>query len=127
MHFRRQLNALIINIAIIAMLMAVFAPSVSRLLAQRADFTTTICRVPTQALKVSIRATQRGGSEEHPQGHQLDCGYCAMQADLPFLSVADITLVSAIRQHQTLPLRFYLSPKPLQAWRGVQSRAPPLI
>lgn len=119
MVFSRRQLARIIHIACLAMLMAALAPAVSQMLAGRMPI--PACHVSADApAQVPLDAPARAA---HPLTHH--CGYCVLQADLPYLP----TLPAAQPVAETLPpaslppLRRL--PVSLVAWIVAQPRAPP--
>ena len=117
-------------IALLAMMMVVFAPTVSKALA--ADRTSgnlaEVCT--TDGTKwVSQSELGQDGLTSHKHGpttlheHGGDCPYCSLQTDKA-LANASLTFAT-VPVESLLPVLFYQAHKPLFAWTHSRSRAPP--
>jgi hypothetical protein len=117
-------------IALLAMIMVVFAPTVSKALA--ADLasrnlvevcTTDGTKWVTQSElgQVVLTSHKQGPTTLHE--HSGDCPYCSLQAD-KVLANASLTFVT-VPVESLLPALFYQAHKPLFAWTHSRSRAPP--
>ncbi len=123
----RRISAL----ALVAMVMVVFAPTISKVVAaERVDSNLVeVCTVEGTKW-VAVAELGQGDSSAHPQepsslhDHGGDCPYCNLQST-KFLSVAS-TSFAATPVVSFLPSLFYQAPKPLFAWTHSRSRAPPL-
>jgi hypothetical protein len=123
----RRISAL----ALVAMVMVVFAPTISKVVAaERVDSNLVeVCTVEGMRW-VSVSGIQLTDSSAHPQepsslhDHGGDCPYCNLQST-KFLSVASPSFAAA-PVVSLLPSLFYQAPKPLFAWAHSRSRAPPL-
>jgi hypothetical protein len=108
--FSKRHMVRIICIACFAVLMAALAPAVSQMLAARdAHAATSSADCHTKA------------------AHALSnhCGYCVMQADLPFLPALTVAPLPPERPASMAPPLFHLAPSPLFIWLAAQPRAPP--
>ena len=118
-------------IALVAMVMVVFAPTISKVVAaERVDSNLVeVCTVEGTKW-VAVAELGQGDSSAHPHepsslhDHGGDCPYCNLQST-KFLSVAS-TSFAASPVVSFLPSLFYQAPKPLFAWAHSRSRAPPL-
>lgn len=116
-------------IACFAILMALFAPTISHALAEnaRGASETEICS--TAGIKFihvdNLQTSDSSVPAEHDQ-HKSHCQFCRAHdgsAGLPPpSSVLDIPVVDASFSH---PALFYQSPSSLFIWAAAQSRAPP--
>ncbi len=118
-------------IALVAMVMVVFAPTISKVVAaERVDSNLVeVCTVEgTKWVSVSeIQQNGSAGQQHEPASahdHGGDCPYCNLQTT-KFLSVASQSFATA-PVVSLLPSHFYQAPKPLFAWAHSRSRAPPL-
>lgn len=118
-------------IALVAMVMVVFAPTISKVVAaERVDSNLVeVCTVEgtkwvavAELGQVDSSAHQQEPSSLHDHGG--DCPYCNLQST-KFLSVASPSF-AATPVVSFLPSLFYQAPKPLFAWAHSRSRAPPL-
>lgn len=121
MFLRQHSIVVIARIALFAILMAALAPAVSRWLASGPDnVVVAVCHTPGQS-----QSHSDGGHTHEAVLHLDQCGYCAMQADLPALPPLPPYVSAVLHQVRWAPRLFYHAPQPLFAWHGVQSRAPP--
>ena len=118
-------------VALLAMVMVVFAPTVSKVIAAERVDSNLVEICTTQGTKwVAVAELGQGDSSVHQQDptslheHGDDCPYCSLQTT-KFLSVASQSFATA-PVVSLLPPLFYQAPKPLFAWAHSRSRAPPL-
>jgi len=119
MTFSRRQIARIIYIAMLAVLMAALAPTVSQLLDARVPLPD--CHAVADADTAAPgHAPARAA---HPLTHH--CGYCVLQADLPYLPTLPAALPAPeVPPARTLPL-LRLVPASIFVWLAAQPRAPP--
>jgi hypothetical protein len=118
-------------IALVAMVMVVFAPTISKVVASErvGSDLVEVCTVEGKKW-VSVFEIQQAslvGQQHEPASahdHGGDCPYCNLQST-KFLSVASPSFAAA-PVVGLLPSLFYQAPKPLFAWAHSRSRAPPL-
>jgi hypothetical protein len=119
-------------VALVAMVMVVFAPTVSKVIAaDRVDSNLVeICTVEGMKwVSVSeIQQSDSAGQQHEPASahdHGGECPYCSLQTT-KFLSVASQSFATR-SVVSLLPPLFYQASKPLFAWAHARSRAPPHI
>jgi hypothetical protein len=118
-------------IALVAMVMVVFAPTASKVIAAE-RFSSNLVEVCTvEGMKwVSVSEIQQAssvGQKHEPASahdHVGECPHCSLQTT-KFLSVASQSFATA-PVVSLLPPLFYQAPRPLFAWAHSRSRAPPL-
>ena len=117
-------------VALVAMVMAAFAPTVSKVVAaERVGFDLVeVCTV--EGMKwVSVSEIQQAssvGQQHEPVGahdHGGDCPYCSLQTT-KYLGVASQSFATT-SVVSLLPPLFYQASKPLFAWAHSRARAPP--
>lgn len=118
-------------VAFLAMVIAVFAPTVSKIVAAEPTGYNMVEVCTAEGMKwVSVSEIQQvssTGQQHEPVGahdHGGDCPYCSLQAT-KFISVSSQSF-SATSVVSLLPPLFYQVSKPLFAWAHSRSRAPPL-
>jgi Protein of unknown function (DUF2946) len=118
-------------VAFVAMVMVVFAPTVSKVVAAERVGSNLVEVCTVEGTKwVAVAELGQGDSSAHQQepsslhDHGGDCPYCNLQSP-KFLSVASPSF-AATPVVSFLPSLFYQAPKPLFAWTHSRSRAPPL-
>ncbi len=118
-------------IALLAMVMLAFAPTVSKVIAaERID--SNLVEVCTTEGTKWLPASELGqaalvGHDQGPSSlhdHGGDCPYCSLQTT-KFLSSV-VQSCATTKSVALLPPLFYHAPKPLFAWAHSRSRAPPL-
>lgn len=107
-------------IACCAILMAALAPAISHFVAASKG------QVAAQPCHMTADEHAHHGAAKGMAMPMDDCGYCSMQADLPLLPPLAAPQGAALDIVRFIPLLFLLAPRPLFAWIGAQSRAPPL-
>jgi acid phosphatase class B len=119
-------------VAFLAMVMAVFAPTVSRIVAAEPTGYNMVEVCTAEGMKwVSVSEIQQvssTGQQHEPVGahdHGGDCPYCSLQTT-KFLSVASQSFATT-SVVSLLPPLFYKASKPLFGWAHARSRAPPHI
>jgi hypothetical protein len=119
-------------VALLAMVMVVFAPTISKVVASERVGSDLVEVCTVEGMKwVSVSEIQQAssvGQQHEPVGahdHGGDCAYCSLQTT-KFLSVSSqsFATTSAV---SPLPSLFYQASKPLFAWAHSRSRAPPHI
>jgi hypothetical protein len=113
-------------IAVLAILLASLAPSLSHALAS-ATGTNWIEVCTTQGSKW-IAAGEDGSERAPASAHVLEhCPYCSLHAPgLALPPANDATLLPSRLAHE-VPLAFLAAPRTLHAWVSAQPRAPPLF
>jgi hypothetical protein len=118
-------------VALLAMVMVVFAPTVSEVIAaDRVDSNLVeICTVEGMKwVSVSeIQQSDSAGQQHEPASahdHGGECPYCSLQTT-KFLSVASQSFATS-PVVSLLPPLFYQASKPRFAWAHSRARAPPL-
>lgn len=119
MRLRKPTFLAVVWIALCAILMAALAPSVSHMLAARADGGLPVCRAP--APMASLPGTNKADGASDMD----DCGYCAMQGQLPILPSLPHNIAAVFDVLRFVPPLFLLAPRPLFVWLHARSRAPP--
>ncbi|HEY9023659.1 MAG TPA: DUF2946 domain-containing protein [Burkholderiaceae bacterium] len=112
-------------IAVFAILLVTFAPSLTGLLsASRGQLWDQVCSATSPA----AAKTAAGGDESPAAPHAFEhCPYCALHADLappPDPRQADAGVPLAFR---VLPAAFVRAPRSNAVWASAQPRAPPLV
>jgi hypothetical protein len=117
-------------IALVAMLMMVLAPTMSKVVASERANAGLVEVCTAEGMKWVTVSGAIQPDADHKKGpvpahdHDGDCPYCSLQTTkfltTTTLSFATTPLVSLI------PPLFYQAPKPLFAWAHSRSRAPPL-
>lgn len=117
-------------LALVATLMAAFAPSISRALMRAApDALVEVCtpdgsRLVSLASYKDLTPSQPGSPADH---HLQHCPYCALHAHDLALPPAPVAFAFPPPLGQAVPAAFLHAPATLHAWRGAQPRAPPLL
>jgi len=119
-------------IALMAMLMVVFAPTASKLLITEGVGAHGVEVCTTEGTKwISVSELGPAGEAAHhpdPSSgseHGGDCPYCSLQT-AQFISPSAQSF-AATHTARALPPLFYRAPAPLFAWAHSRSRAPPRI
>jgi len=117
-------------IALLAMMMLVLAPTVSKVIAAERVDSNLVEVCTTEGTKwLSASELGQASSVGHDQGpssvhdHGGDCPYCNLQTT-KFLSSV-VQSCATTKSVALLPPLFYKAPKPLFAWAHSRSRAPP--
>ena len=119
-------------IALLAMVMLVLAPTVSKVIAaERVD--SNLVEVCTTEGAKWLSASELGqassvGHDQVPSSlydHGGDCPYCNLQTTKFFSSV--VQSCATVKSVALLPPLLYQAPKPLFAWARSRSRAPPQL
>lgn len=112
------------RIALLAMLLAVLAPTISRMaLSGEGDglVWTELCT--GNGVEYVLLDDASG---EHGHSHTLDhCPYCTLAGHTPVLASAGVTPFSVRLPAEAVPPAFLFAPRPLFAWSAQRSRAPP--
>lgn len=121
MRFAPATRRLTMWIALLALLMAALAPSVSAALAaERGVGWLEICS-----------AAERKAPGEVPDGagtHLFEhCPYCSVHFPAPALPPAPQAFVPAAEAVRDWPAAFLSAPRTLHAWSAAQPRAPPFL
>lgn len=115
-------------IALLAMLMLAFAPTISKVIASEKN-TSNWVEVCTTDGGRWLSAAEMGLPSVHEQtpseihDHGGECSYCNLQVT-KFLASSNQSY-TATNVVSLIPSLFYLAPKPLFAWTHSRSRAPP--
>lgn len=119
-------------VALVAMVMVVFAPTVSKVIAAERVSSNLVEVCTVEGMKwvavSEIQQTSSAGQQHEPasaHNHGGDCPYCSLQTT-KFLSVASQSFATK-SVVSLLPPLFYQAPKPLFAWAHSRSRAPPIV
>ena len=117
-------------VALLAMVMVVFAPTISKVVASERVGSDLVEVCTVEGMKwVSVSEIQQAssvGQQHEPVGahdHGGDCPYCSLQTT-KYLGVASQSFATT-SVVSLLPPLFYQASKPLFAWAHVRSRAPP--
>jgi hypothetical protein len=118
-------------VALLAMMMVVFVPTVSKVVAAERVGSNRVEVCTTEGTKwVSVSEIQQVslvGQQHEPASahdHGGECPYCSLQTT-KYLGVASQSFATT-SVVSLLPPLFYQAPKPLFAWAHSRSRAPPL-
>ncbi len=118
------------SLALVTMVMVVFAPTISKVVASErvGSDLVEVCTVEGMKwVSVSeIQQTSSVGQQHEPASahdHAGECPYCSLQTT-KFLSVASQSFATS-PVVSLLPPLFYQASKPLFAWAHARSRAPP--
>ena len=119
-------------VAFLAMVMVVFAPTISKVVASERVGSDLVEVCTVEGMKwVSVSEIQQAssvGQQHEPVGahdHGGDCPYCSLQTT-KYLGVASQSFATT-SVVSLLPPLFYQASKPLFAWAHARSRAPPHI
>jgi|LauGreDrversion4_2_1035121.scaffolds.fasta_scaffold73244_1 hypothetical protein len=119
-------------VALLAMVMVVFAPTISKVVASERVGSDLVEVCTVEGMKwVSVSEIQQAssvGQQHEPVGahdHGGDCPYCSLQTT-KYLGVASQSFATT-SVVSLLPPLFYQASKPLFAWAHARSRAPPHI
>ena len=119
-------------VALLAMVMVVFAPTISKVVASErvGSDLVEVCTVEGMKwVSVSeIQQTSSVGQQHEPASahdHGGECPYCSLQTT-KYLGVASQSFATA-PVVSLLPPLYYKAPKPLFAWAHSRSRAPPIV
>lgn len=126
MRFRRASRVLTSWIAVLAILMAALAPSISHALsAKNGASWIEVCTsvgakwvLPDGSLKDQAPVS----GDVHPVEH---CPYCSLHANAMAIPAAPVVPAPAIFSSDLLPTAFLVAPRTLYAWVSAQPRAPP--
>jgi hypothetical protein len=117
-------------VALLAMVMVVFAPTISKVVASERVGSDLVEVCTVEGMKwVAVSEIQQAssvGQQHEPVGahdHGGDCPYCSLQTT-KYLGVASQSFATT-SVVSLLPPLFYQAPKPLFAWAHSRSRAPP--
>lgn len=126
MRFHRASRVMTSWIAVLAILMAALAPSISHALgAKNGASWIEVCT------SVGAKWVQPDGSSKdqapasgdvHPFEH---CPYCSLHANAVAIPAAPVVPALAISSSDLLPTAFLAAPRTLYAWVSAQPRAPP--
>ena len=118
-------------VALVAMLMVVFAPTVSKVIAaERAgsNFVEVCTTEGTKWVALSeIQQASPAGQQHEPASahdHGGDCPYCSLQTAKVLATATQSFATTSVVS--LFPPLFYQASKPLFAWAHSRSRAPPL-
>jgi hypothetical protein len=119
-------------VALLAMVMVVFAPTISKVVASERVGSDLVEVCTVEGMKwVSVSEIQQAslvGQQHEPVGahdHGSECPYCSLQTT-KYLGVASQSFATA-PVVSLLPPLYYKAPKPLFAWAHSRSRAPPIV
>jgi hypothetical protein len=119
-------------VALLAMVMVVFAPTISKVVASERVGSDLVEVCTVEGMKwVSVSEIQQAssvGQQHEPVGahdHGGDCPYCSLQTT-KYLGVASQSFATT-SVVSLLPPLFYQASKPLFAWAQARSRAPPIV
>ncbi len=126
MRCRRVTRVLTSWLAILAILMAAFAPSISHALGSK--FGPSWVEVCTPSGAKWVQAGN-GAGDEAPAlsgGHLLEhCPYCSLHANAIAVPATPVASVPLLLPPHDLPIAFLAVPRTLYAWVSAQPRAPP--
>jgi len=112
-------------IAVLAMLFAVLAPTISRV--RNTGSWVEVCSVA--GIKLVQVANVTGTDTDQPASPRaaMDCPYCALHIDLALPPQRQATLIHHIIQLSFVPRLFLQAPQTQFVWAPAQSRAPPFM
>lgn len=124
MSFFRSRLSQIARIALLAMLMAAFAPTLSRTLSDGGDMAwMELCTV--SGIEYVLLDGDDGSSP--PASDMAHCPYCKINGGAPVLaSAADAVVLIAPVTVVAVPEAFLHAPRPLHVWSAASPRAPPV-
>ena len=126
MRFRRASRALTSWIAVLAILMAALAPSISHALGAKngASWIEVCTSVGAKWVQPDGSSTDQApaSGDVHPFEH---CPYCSLHANAIAIPAAPVGLSPALSLSDLLPTAFLAAPRTLYAWVTAQPRAPP--
>ncbi|MRX06257.1 DUF2946 domain-containing protein [Pseudoduganella sp. FT25W] len=105
-------------IAILGVLFAALAPTVSHALAS------------TTTAALAEMCTVDSGAKKAPTNimHGMEhCAYCVMHGGAPALPPSALGGFAVIGGHDFYPPLFYTAPQPLHTWRAASPRGPPAL
>lgn len=131
---RRLATTKVVHIwmAMLAILFAALAPSISHALAASnavnpASFAMQICSVGGLA-SMDAMADPAADSSMDPAKHAFEhCPYCATHAGSFALLPGAAVNIALIEGHDLYPPLFYRAPQPLFSWSAGKPRGPPVI
>ncbi|MEC5397553.1 DUF2946 domain-containing protein [Uliginosibacterium sp. H1] len=133
MFHRSSFQRFVARLALLAVLLAALAPTVSRALISAGldDNWVEICADGgSRWLKMdtsSVIDEQHGPSHtDHTLAFE-HCPFCTNQATQPGLPPSDPPALRVATGTPATPPLFLHAPQPLHAWAGVRSRAPPFL
>lgn len=126
MHFHRTSRVLTSWVAILALLMAALAPSISQAWSARAGASPIEVCTATGAQWVQVD----GSATDHAPGQgdartDMHCPYCLHQAHAAAMPVTPVVVLPMPAHATWLPTAFLAAPRTLHAWRSASPRAPP--
>lgn len=129
MRFGRVTRNLTSWLAVLAILMAMFAPVISQAMAQDASRTwLEVCSTSkanwTQASSFDSRQVPVQGNQAHFFEH---CPYCALHADLLPVLPTPSRWSAPLPVAEAVPVAFLHAPRTSHVWLRAQPRAPPLL
>jgi hypothetical protein len=126
MRFRRTTRVLTSWMAVLAILMAALAPSISHALeSKNGPSWVEIC---TSVGAKWVNAGGDAGDEApsfpgaHPQEH---CPYCSLHVNAIAIPAAPVAVFPVLLPAGDFPIAFLAAPRTLHAWVSAQPRAPP--
>lgn len=122
--FKSARNNLVHWIAIVSIVLASLAPTISQAVAisdHGKGISMEVCT--SSGMKVTVTV---GDQEEQKQLTNDACPYCVMHQALMLPLNSSLTF-SVPEAHHLYPQLFYQSPKPMFAWVSLPSRAPPQL
>ena len=118
------------RIALFAMLMAAFAPTLARVMPVSADDGARWFELCTGSgvewVMVDGDVDENVGREAH-SGSSEHCPFCKLAAETPVLIVATSPVELSLQRAAPMPTAFLRAPRTLFAWTVASPRAPPLI
>jgi Protein of unknown function (DUF2946) len=126
MRLHRSTRLLTSWIAVLALLMAALAPSISHALQAKtgASWIEVCTSIGAKWVQPDGGSTDQAPSSggAHPFEH---CPYCSLQANTIAVPAAPVALVPAPSLSHLLPTAFLPAPRTLFSWVSAQPRAPP--
>lgn len=126
MNFSRHFRRITAALACMAILLAALAPAISHALSdagQPRSLWAEICS-STGLKQVKLESATTSSVHGEPVSAFEHCPFCQCHGGMPALPPAALD-VPAYSGSFPLPILFYQAPRPLFAWAGAQSRAPP--
>lgn len=128
MRLRRVSRVLTSWMAVLAVLMAALAPSISHALGSKNGGSSIEICTSVGAKWVNAGGGNGDEAPKTPSAHPLEhCPYCSLHATTIPIPAASIATVPVLLPAHDLPIAFLAAPRTLHAWVSAQPRAPPLL
>lgn len=128
MRLRRNARALTSWIAVLAVLMAALAPSISHALGSNSASPWSVVCTSIGVQWVQTDADSADPSPGPGAAHAFEhCPYCSLHANAVAIPAAPSAGVPCISATDEPPVAVLVAPRTLSAWVSPQPRAPPLF